>query len=294
MHIGKQHYYPFGMEMPDLGMSGANVNEYRYNDKEHESDHGLHWYHYGARYYDPQLGRWHNIDPADELVSPYGSFMNNPVYFVDPDGRQVSGYGQTVIRGFALGFSFSYAKVIDDQGWKGYAMSDGWGLYIGMSWSLTVDAYLYPNMHSIFDLAGKSTSTGASAGHFISTGVEWHSGDIPPFFIDFDRNMKHPNTGFSYNVGISIGTIAEAHSLSNKTKVYALSRNEMSQVQKSVEIDACTFNRKNEGFLELLDYDGNLVETTDIYLYKLSENAFASPDAISEYFEYQKNKIIDK
>ncbi len=45
-------------------------------------------YHYGVRYYDPQLGRWHSIDPADEFFSPYVYCHNDPVNFVDPDGAE--------------------------------------------------------------------------------------------------------------------------------------------------------------------------------------------------------------
>jgi len=51
-------------------------------------DHNLNWYHYGARYYDPQLGRWLQVDPADEFNSPYVYVGNNPVMYIDPDGKE--------------------------------------------------------------------------------------------------------------------------------------------------------------------------------------------------------------
>jgi RHS repeat-associated protein len=83
----EQHYYPFGMEMPGLTLNSASENEYRYNNKEHEKDFALHWYHYGARYYDYQLGKWFSVDPKDFFHSTYLYVHNNPVGIIDPDGK---------------------------------------------------------------------------------------------------------------------------------------------------------------------------------------------------------------
>jgi len=43
--------------------------------------------HFEARQYDSRAGRWTTRDPKRAGYSPYWSMNNNPVYYVDPDGR---------------------------------------------------------------------------------------------------------------------------------------------------------------------------------------------------------------
>jgi RHS repeat-associated protein len=89
------HYYPFGLNMEgNWTPSGANGegNKYQYNGKELNEDFGLNWNDYGARFYDAAIGRWNAVDPLGEKyvnMSPYNYTMNNPIRFIDPDGRFV-------------------------------------------------------------------------------------------------------------------------------------------------------------------------------------------------------------
>lgn len=78
------HYYPFGGTF-----ASTSVQPYKYNGKELDRKNGLDWYDYGARHYDPVLGRWHVVDPMAEVyyvLSPYNYCGNNPINGIDPDG----------------------------------------------------------------------------------------------------------------------------------------------------------------------------------------------------------------
>ena len=61
---------------------------FKFNGKELDEETGL--YYYGARYYDPKISIWLSVDPLAEKFpgySPYSFCFNNPLRFVDPDGR---------------------------------------------------------------------------------------------------------------------------------------------------------------------------------------------------------------
>jgi RHS repeat-associated protein len=67
-----------------------DVQHRKYNGKEYDHIHGLDWYDYGARSYDPALATWTSVDPLAEKylwMSPYVYCLNNPIKFLDQDGR---------------------------------------------------------------------------------------------------------------------------------------------------------------------------------------------------------------
>lgn len=78
------NYYPFGGVYNSL-----SIQPYKYSGKELVSQFGLNWYDYGARMYDPTLGRWHVVDPLAEdyySISKYAFCGSNPINRVDPFG----------------------------------------------------------------------------------------------------------------------------------------------------------------------------------------------------------------
>jgi RHS repeat-associated protein len=110
--IEENHYYPFGLKHNNYNSDTkmyVKENEilkvkpvpalfktsygYKYNGKEYQDELGLNMYDYGARNYDPADGRWWQVDPLAEKsrrFSPYCYAVNNPVFFIDPDGMQVT------------------------------------------------------------------------------------------------------------------------------------------------------------------------------------------------------------
>ncbi|WP_336687738.1 RHS repeat-associated core domain-containing protein [Chryseobacterium bernardetii] len=90
------NYYPFGLNHISGMVESSNFGgyySYKYNGKELQET-GM--YDYGARMYMPDIGRWGVIDPLAEQYrrwSPYNYAVNNPIRFIDPDGRGVTSTG---------------------------------------------------------------------------------------------------------------------------------------------------------------------------------------------------------
>src|SRR5690606_12056505 len=101
-------YFAFGETFVEEHRS-SNNSPYKFNGKELDEETG--WYYYGARYYDPRISVWLSVDPLanmdyimnDEAYingehnagifnsfnhNSYGYCYQNPILYVDPDGKQ--------------------------------------------------------------------------------------------------------------------------------------------------------------------------------------------------------------
>lgn len=92
-------YYPFGLA---FSTNNLNKNKYLFSGKEWQDRNlggsmlGL--YDFGARSFDPMIGRWLTQDPAQQYSSPYVYCRNNPLLYIDPSGMKdtmvyINGYG---------------------------------------------------------------------------------------------------------------------------------------------------------------------------------------------------------
>ena len=83
--VSDNSYEPFGEGQYS---SSPISNRVKFTGKE-EDKSGL--YYFGARYYDPEFGRFTQVDPLyDPLESPYVYVRNNPMRLVDPDGAEAA------------------------------------------------------------------------------------------------------------------------------------------------------------------------------------------------------------
>lgn len=78
-------YMPYGSRWRDP-MRLVTDNRFLFNGKEWQPTGDLDVLDYGARHYDPLLGRWFNPDPAMQFLNPYTFCGNDPINGIDYDG----------------------------------------------------------------------------------------------------------------------------------------------------------------------------------------------------------------
>ncbi len=165
-------YDPWGLVMqdesyfkPEMGVtppSGAG-GLFLFNGKELQTYADLHLYDYHWRQYDPQLGRWHSPDPADQFhgLSGYAYCANNPVMLTDPDGRWIHIAVGAVIGGLVnLGVKAFQGKI--NSIWDGVA-AFGIGAAAGALGAATGGASLAATGLSATSLGGLALSGAVGA-----------------------------------------------------------------------------------------------------------------------------------
>jgi RHS repeat-associated protein len=92
----KTDFDPWGVRLNGTGAVNSYQNRFELQGKEKEMTFGLNRIDFGARVYNPTIGRWDKSDPASEMYYSYSSFnyvLNNPLSLVDPNGMWVEKNG---------------------------------------------------------------------------------------------------------------------------------------------------------------------------------------------------------
>ena len=124
--VERHDYLPYGEECttgPCASNPGAGAGQPRkFTGKERDTETGLDYF--GARYYGSKIGRFTTVDPAytiaENLVDPqrwnrYSYARNNPLKYVDPDGRAIDIAVDVVSIGydfFDIGRSLNRGEVV--------------------------------------------------------------------------------------------------------------------------------------------------------------------------------------
>ncbi len=96
--IEEDHYYAYGLKIAGISShklpdpnEGHIDNKDLYNGKELVDDADLNWYDYGFRSYDPQIGRFTQLDPLSDkfpYLTPYQYASCDPIKNIDLDGLE--------------------------------------------------------------------------------------------------------------------------------------------------------------------------------------------------------------
>jgi RHS repeat-associated protein len=93
--LSQNDYYPFGMAMPGRKYFVQVPYRYGFNGKENDNEikgEG-NQLDYGARIYDPRLGKFLSVDPLEQEypeLTPYQFASNRPIDGIDVDGTEFS------------------------------------------------------------------------------------------------------------------------------------------------------------------------------------------------------------
>ena len=119
-------YLPFGEVFVDernITIDKRFETRYRFNGKEQDCETG--YYYYGARYHNPNLGRFLSVDPLADAFPSQSSYLyayNNPVRYIDVNGMYGDESEANKQRGAAINNGLDVGEV--------YQSGDEWGFNV--------------------------------------------------------------------------------------------------------------------------------------------------------------------
>lgn len=183
--------------------------DYRYTGK-HEDPTDL--YYFGARYYDPLVGRFTTRDTVfGSLSDPqsqnkYVYCLNNPHKYIDPDGKAARKFGASYswsVIGPMFGSGVGIVMVNDDQGWVHFAAyrEVTTGGYVGQpNFDAGIDFGYSPSPNSLENVEGNDVNL------YVDVAVPPYGGGVA-FEIPADAlssGTKPEGLGYTVHLGAEI------------------------------------------------------------------------------------------
>jgi RHS repeat-associated protein len=212
-------FFPFGVERSTQPPPGLRT-DYRFTDKEREMDTGL--IYFGARYYDPSVGRFASVDPfyavperlpQDKcrafLADPqrHGAFLyalNNPLKYTDPNGLDVVLWGISISAGVGLGGQIGFGTFVqggEEADFGVYVSESGFLGPFPAAAGLSLTMSYNPGTQD--DITGEAVVIGASGG--------------PPLWGPLSGSVGYQATAgrgratHEITAGVSVGSPVEGH-----------------------------------------------------------------------------------
>lgn len=227
--VEENNFYPFGLKHEGYnnivnGFGNSNANKYRLTGKEYQDELSLNTYDFGARNYDPAIGRWSSFDPLSEKaynLTPYRYSFNNPNLFNDPTGMYEDDFdpasadpgdpigGWVTDKNGLLSFcdTCTPTSVPEGLSWHGYTATGGFRDMPDLTGSGGSNGTIQINGVSV-------SGTSSSSGYSMSKGDNGFDGD--DYLDDLSDLWNGPIArmivpdrlyiGVSYNFGVGLGT----------------------------------------------------------------------------------------
>lgn len=300
--ISYSDYYPYGMVMPNR--NGAQNTSYRYGFQGQEKDDEIkgqpgNSINYNFRMHDPRVGRWLSLDPMASKypdMSPYISFGNNPVLFVDLQGDTISvGSNQSKSAWASKGW---LQLLTNDK----LSVDESGNIYIVERNAANTDEDFSVGTELIRELIEHDKTVEISLSYMTLSytddvnGITSSDGTGSDARISFNRNadinnpsrpsrLRNSETGEVYVTNVYSRHMDLAHEL-----IHAYNMMEGRSVPHKIW-DTYSWKR-NDGAIQTMSYKAEEYRTTGLTgNYKYTENKIRREHGIDERVTYTTNKI---
>lgn len=294
-------YYPFGISH---SYNNLHKNRYLFSGKELQDQQlgksgflGL--YDFGARVYNPMLGRWFNIDPALQTTNPYLFCGNAPMAYVDQDGEffwfigaalgalingMIAGVtGGNVPKALLTGAISGALGGLTSAGVGGLLASGGSGFIGG---SITGAAGGFVGASSNAWMNGASFANGSLAG-LIGAGAGGLTGGLT-------RGISDSRKGFDFLRGSKVGSELMSSSPMSDQTYDSATLKDMAKQAKADANDLWGYKTGRDGLIDISTTLDNTAKSQG-YSYKhggFNSNAGYAVDGFTVHYSSGNSKVF--